>query len=742
MSKHGWSRFLCLLTALCLLWGCALGEAEAPENEVYETLPARYVQAMIGTGDGLLVAGDGVYRTVDGGWQQVFDKHGDAVQLNGRIAWNDGTLYSMEQAFSTEDGSAEALRLYAYPMEDGALGDRRQVMETGIETSPDAWINIRGLAVTGDSAYALVHDDSSMPDWETNALYRIALADGTVKKLYTGPLGEIAAMGDGKLIGVNTEAWKGGERAQPALVTVDTQSGEMTPLATLPDYGMGGLVYDSEGGYTFLMGNSELYRYGPDFGEPEMCAYLMPGYGRQNASAALVNGLYYYYDDSGMESDVIGVTTDPALLPTHPLRLSGYSDDMIRAFCKAHPEVPVMMAERSYNASDLTQEMISGGNGADVYALSTAADTFFALRDKGYCYDLSENKTIADAMARIYPQLTAPLQKDGKILAVPRAVQLQSMGYYPKGFEEVGLTEEDVPRTMREMLAFIKRWDAEFAEEYPDVSLFDAPISLYEQLFQMVFTMQVAHCEAEQTSVTFNTPLVRELLTELETMKPLLKALEPEPEADGSISISYGGDDKMLFSTWSSAALDRYSGDAKPLVLSLDESIAPALSATLELYIVNPGSDNKDAAMTFLAFVLENMDDVEKINLYPDENEPCENRYYQQNLEEMKKSLANMEESGKYIDEEDKADWESNLADYRSYIERYEQEDRWDVTEEQIAAYRERAQYMVVPTTNVFTGTDNEASKLMQRYLDGQIGVEQFIREIDRIVQMIQMEAM
>ncbi len=742
MKKNGWNRFLCLLTALCLLWGCALGEAEAPENEIYETLPARYVQAMTSTDDGLLVIGDSAYRTVEGGWQRVTDKDGSDALSGSRIDWDGGKLYSAGQSYGMEDGASASLQLYAYTMEDGVVTSSEQVTETGIEVSPDAWVDTRDLAVTGDGAYLLVHDDVSMPDWETNELYRIALADGAVKKIYTGPLGEIAAMGDGKLIGVYNESWTGGERSMPTLVTVDTESGELTTLAELPEYSMGGLVYDSEGGYTYLMGDSELVRFGPEFGEPEQCAYLMPGYGRQNASVALWNGLYYYYDGNGSESGVIGVTTDPALLPTHPLRLAGYSDDIIRAFCKAHPEVPVTMVDRSYNASDLTQEMVSGGNGADVYTMTTGSDIFFALRDKGYCYDLSENTAIVDATARMYPQLSAPLQKDGKIFAVPSRMQMQSMGYYPKGFEAVGLTEEDVPRNMREMLAFIKRWDAEFAEEYPDVRLFDAPLSLYDQLFQMVFTMQVAHCEAEGTPVTFNTPLVRELLTELEGMKPLLQAMEPEPEADGSITISYGGDDKMLFSTWSGAALDRYSGDSKPLILSLDENTAPALSATLELYFVNPGSDNKDAAMTFLTFVVENLDEAEKLNLYPDYNEPCENSYYRQNLAEMKQSLADMEKGAEMVPEEDKAEWESSLADYRSYIERYEQEERWDITEEQIASYRERAQYMVVPTTNVFTGTNNEASKLVQRYLDGQIGLEQFIREIDRIVQMIQMEAM
>lgn len=747
MKKHGWKRFLCLLAALCLLCGCALGEAadepQAKENETFEKLPARYVMAMTATNDTLLVVGENtLYKAVEGGWQEVPGVD-STMSLSGRIDWDGGKLYSMAQEYDPEAGGTTGLLLYASTMEDGAITGCEKVTEEGIETNPDSWVDIRGLCVTGDSAYALVHDDGSTPDWYTNELYRITLSDGTVKKLYTGSLTEMTAMGDGKMVGVYFDQRSGGTEANmPTLVSIDAESGEIETLATLPEYSMGGLIYDAAGGYVYLMSDSKLMRYGPEFGEPEVCAYLTPGYGRENAYVAMVDGLYYYYDNSGNESEILSVTTDPALLPTHPLRVTGYSDDIIRAFCKAHPEIPVTLTERSYNVSDLTQEMVSGGNGADVYSMYTGSSTFSALRDKGYCYDLSGNKTIADAIARMYPQLSAPLCKDGKIFAVPYSMHVQSLGYFPKGFEAVGLTEEDVPRNMREMLAFMKRWDAEFAEEYPDVRLFDAPISLHNQLFQMIFSMQTVLCESQGQTVTFNTPLVRELLTELDTIKPMLEAMEPEPEADGSINISYSGEDKILFSTWSSASLERYRDESEPLVLSMDENTAPVLSASMNLYFINPGSDNLDAALTFLSFVVENMDAAAKLNFYPNYNEPCESRYYQQNLEEMKKSLAMMEESAAGIDEADKAEWESNIAEYRSYIETFEENERWDITAEQIASYRERAQYILVPMTNVFTGTDKEATKLVERYTEGQISAEEFIRKFDEKVQMMLLEAM
>ncbi len=41
---------------------------------------------------------------------------------------------------------------------------------------------------------------------------------------------------------------------------------------------------------------------------------------------------------------------------------------------------------------------------------------------------------------------------------------------------------------------------------------------------------------------------------------------------------------------------------------------------------------------------------------------------------------------------------------------------------------------------NVFDGDDNEASTLVNRYMDGNITVDQFVRELTRIVQMMIME--
>jgi hypothetical protein len=42
--------------------------------------------------------------------------------------------------------------------------------------------------------------------------------------------------------------------------------------------------------------------------------------------------------------------------------------------------------------------------------------------------------------------------------------------------------------------------------------------------------------------------------------------------------------------------------------------------------------------------------------------------------------------------------------------------------------------------STVFYGDDNEASTLVNRYMDGNITVDQFVRELTRIVQMMIME--
>ena len=62
---------------------------------------------------------------------------------------------------------------------------------------------------------------------------------------------------------------------------------------------------------------------------------------------------------------------------------------------------------------------------------------------------------------------------------------------------------------------------------------------------------------------------------------------------------------------------------------------------------------------------------------------------------------------------------------------------RWVTSPEALARWREAARHIVVP---MFSGESDELNRLTDRYLDGQLTPEQFAREAEGVLWMIQQE--
>ena len=495
---------------------------------------------------------------------------------------------------------------------------------------------------------------------------------------------------------------------------------------------------------------TQLMRYRSGMAKPELCGYLLPNVNAE--TCAVVQGQYLCGNWANDGEYIASTSTDPAKLPTRVLRLVNYGDsDILYAFCKAHPEIAVTEPDSyAYTAEAISQEMLSGGNSADVYSMFLPNGAFTALRDKGYMADLSSSQVLTDFVGRMYPQFSRMLySSDGKLIAFPFQIQASCMGYFPAALEKVGLTVADLPTSIEGLMDFILMWQEDYAEEYPEITLFgDYVYNLDQQVFSLIFNQRVVDCAAAGEPPTFNTPEMRAILTKWEQLRSTLQELSQE--TDGNAGVVYFSDSEgatQLFTTYADPLPQRYGHDPRwdgvPMHLSLTDGSEPYISTSMAVSFVNPNSPNLDLAILWLEFYAEHMSLDEQIAMLPDVNEPMEYMYYQQNLESVQESIASMEAALAEADEADKAMYEENLTWMREELADTEAR-RWAVSEEDIAAYRELAPQLIVADSADFlsSSTDgaNEASKLMQRYMDGQIGADQFIRELDRIIQMMQME--
>jgi len=391
------------------------------------------------------------------------------------------------------------------------------------------------------------------------------------------------------------------------------------------------------------------------------------------------------------------------------------------------------------------RQHMQSADAADLYTVSPSDSHYIPLRDKGFFADLSRSEKLLSFVQGMYPNMTRDVLVDGKLWALPVQLSASTQGYYPRAFEKVGLTEADVPASLEGLLDFIQRWHDDFFYDWEEMQLFEYAWDLRSQLFSQIFTLQITAAEAAGETLTFNTPEIRQLLGRLETMASVFDVVAPMPEETASGVIVYASDyveDGALFTDYADFLPTMYSawdGAPKPMFLSLAEGDEPILSASMSMLCLNPYSPNADIALELLEYIAEHLPQDFLTAVRPDCNDPIELSYYEDNRLSIEQTLTEYRARLETAEDAEKA----HLTDIIDMLEEELvaiEENRWAFSEDDIAAYREIAPMISIPTMSLFSGDANEAATLMQRYLDRQISADQFIREFDRIILMMQME--
>ena len=668
-----------------------------------------------------------------------------------------------ERTFTSEDGTYQAMDPVMWIASDGkdlyGFQQSRQLCKLTIQgntvalsepiaqlTSDDseAWFDIGGMVVQDGAVYILI--SRSMDTWGQYDLWEIPLDGSEVRQVASGAMLSLCAYKPGTLLiryWDQDEAYSGSEVLMPTLCSLDIATGEMTELLSLSSISQNGMAYDPATDTIYTSTDSLLYR-SVALGEEEACAYInLPFMSTNNISSALIDGKYYVVDN-GNGGYAIS-ETDPAKMPKHALKIAAYfKDDIMIGFTKAHPEIPVVTQESSsYTAEQVSQEMISGSDACDVYLISNGWGTFEQLRDKGYCVDLSTSDILMEQVSRMNPQFTASFFQDGKLWAFPSSANASGLGYSPSVLEKIGLTEEDLPRTLLEYMDFAVAWLENYAYDYADLRLLENVYDIRGQLFNQVLQSYATYYEAIGQTLDFDTPLMHKLLEKLDQVAPILEELNPEDSS--STGIIYGFDDipSALFSEYCDYTPQEYSfnWDYQPLLLSLDEGMDPVVPMNMSVYIVNPNSENADLAVTFLEYVAEHMTSSMEVILCPDANDPVEDPYAVRSIAEMQQMLDEWTAELETADEAEKRVLEENIEAHQQYLKARE-EYKYLISPEDIATYREVEPFIFVPSNSIFANISTDGGQLLQRYMDGQISSDQFIKEFNRILRMMQMEDM
>ena len=724
--KQMLSRLMALLLIFGLLLPAAMAEGGDGGEQMLPELPQSLIGIFVREGACYAVSWSGdVYRHKESEWEMlgVLDGHAQQVDVS------DGAVWMMDR-WEDRNGEQSGYRISMAVIQDGdQLGGTQVCCDIVWDVHAEDWARCQGFVVEDSEAYILMEDAAN---YGTQNLYRVNLSSGVAVKLLSGPLSEMQRYRDGLFI-ARRFSWEeynaDGTEQPPQIVTIDPNTGAVEIIGLMTGYADGALTYDAETDEIYFSNSSFVYRAVSS--TPERVGYLIPsGMEHEGLPAVVWQGRYYVHEVNGLLSGSV----DAEKFPERILRVAHVYEveNLVHAFALQHPDIAIEYVERVPGSADELTRHMQSSVAADVYSCTVDTD-FVHMRDKKYMVDLSSSAVLSETVARMDDRLTAALYLDGKLCALPCAFGVSVEGYYPGAWEKAGVPTELVPSTYEELLAFIETYDNDYFEDNRGMQFFEASYDLCSELIGRIWIMQMLRCQEDGVTPTLDTPTVRRLLTRLEEIAPMIAEVAP---IDGwydwmEDNALFTGDANPLPRTW------RLGNPPQPMILSLDGETEPVIMASMGALIVNPYSGNADLAVELLEYIAQHLPDTLKIALMPDENDPIP-FYSEENLAAHRKQIAEMEQQLETASEEERAELQSGIQWMRELLVNAE-EDPWAYSPEDIAYYRENIEpYLVYGLSPVFA-TD-QVNGILIRYLDGQLSLDDCIREFDRVVWMIQME--
>lgn len=583
---------------------------------------------------------------------------------------------------------------------------------------------------------------------------RVNLETGEYKEFATRFIKELVPYQDGTILAlINDDSDIHSNIVLPDVPNVDVQIAVFDPesdavvssVAIGAEHGIGGyyitgLAYGD--GYAYFRDDTRIMGVNLQTSKSEIAAYTSSSmFSGTNFKARYYNGFYIYY---GYDNFTM-LKLDSESLASGRLTIFGeYGGPAHESFLKNHPEIAIDTTQNeSASLELLTQAMVSESNAYDVLMLTYSNMPVDRLIKKGYCLDLSVYPEITSRIDTMYDKFTEPMKMDGKLYGVPVSMIGTTYCVNTRIWEELGLSEDDLPKSTLELLDFIANWSYDYGDEYSDIRLFEYT-QMSDLLFSSLFDQYIVYRQYMGEGIRFDTPALRQLLDAYAQ----INFDELEPAGSENEDNTYFYDHESVFTMFQPVGFF-YTGiigeDNEVLALPLFTEDDPVIASQVTFMIVNPKTARLDEAITYVVNYLDNLDkNAGNISLYPDHNTPVENDFYQSNVETCIAAIEDTKERLEIASAEGRAIVQDELTNFEGQLLMVEKQ-RYSASAETIAKYREYIEpLMFVQKHNALYGTEKssttEIEQLKSRYLSGASTVDQFLRELDQRMKLMELE--
>ncbi len=702
--------FLAVLSLMCLMMFPDFGKAEIQEVSLLSSGSTGSIQDVCLYDEGLAILGT----------KGVFLLNPETGEAKKTLAYDsasmeDSTLVSVEgQLYAVKKQTGEIFALQDEPTLFMNLPEDVFTYEDQGETRTK---DLYG-ALDADSDIFLLYNSFTFESGDTYEVYRLNVASHQVEKLEIPGIRALWSTDNGTLL-INQYS-ESDACVHPAVYDLATQSVTKVweDIDGTDKYGLcldatnDVLYYTVDSGKVYAVSAEHAF----------ICAYLPLTNLFSTDKACLLQGSYAYMNDGNLLIRTIQAENADRTV----LTIKGTADpQLVLEFSAAYPQMAVNIVERTDDMEDLQNSLILSDDGIDLY-LVTSDGLFSQVKAKGYTTALNESSILMEQVSHFYSWAQEVLMDGDHLIAVPASIELNYWTMNQTQWEALNLG--NFPETMEELFSLISVWQETEAEDHEDLCLF-ACLDGIEGVLKDLVRYYLLLNENEDSAVTFAQEDFRNLM---ETAMQYEEVFQSEGEQN-PLLMNYA----QYFGT---------GYNDSDLVVSvcppkLTSDSSKAVRGTMDLWIVNPASNNKQEAMLFLEFWVTHMDTEMRYRIDASCTEPVRSSSYEENKQTLESEMeAIQQEVEKETDETSRQDLQDQLEIKNKRLNALEQ-NSWIVSAEDLAIYQQIAPYVRIPLGTIYPDDDSASAaaidEIIERYASGQISIDDFVGLLDEKARMI-----